>query len=100
MIEVLYGVEVEDDDGYTQYRAAMSPVLARHGGSFTFDAKVAQLLRPDEGATLNRVFTLRFPSEARMRAFFQHPEYLEIRGRLFDSSVSQVRQLGKYTVLD
>ena len=99
MIEILLGLKVDDADGYAQYRAEMTPLLALHGGSFPFDAEVAQVLRPEEGADLNRVFCMRFPSEEQMTAFFEHPEYLEIRQRLFSPSVSRVHRFGKYSVL-
>jgi len=43
----LFGLEVTDDAGYTQYRCAMEQILARHGGALGCDFVVAR--NPDAG---------------------------------------------------
>lgn len=98
MIEVLYGLEVIDDDTYAAYRAAMTPLLEAHGGRFVVDVRVAEVLRSPDSARFNRLFTIRFPSPERMDAFFSNAEYLAVRARLFEPSVAAIRKLGDYEV--
>lgn len=95
MYEILLGLQVTDDDMYSRYRAAMTPLLEAHGGSFGVDVRVAEVLRP-AGKTFNRLFTIRFPSRERREAFFGHPEYKEVRRRFFEPSVAEVNQLAIY----
>ena len=45
---------------------------------------------------INRLFLLAFPSRAVKDQFFADPMYLEIRGRLFQSSVRYVAILAEY----
>jgi uncharacterized protein (DUF1330 family) len=98
MIEVLYGLEVIDEEVYASYRAAMTPLLEAHGGRFVVDVRVAEVLRSPEGAPFNRLFAIRFPSPEKMSAFFANAEYLAVRRRLFEPSVSAVQKLGDYDV--
>jgi uncharacterized protein (DUF1330 family) len=92
------GVNVVNAEMYAQYRAEMSPLLTASGGSFVVDVEVAQIFRAPEATPFNRLFTIRFPTRERLEAFFAAPEYLAIRQRLFDPSVSARVQLGKYDV--
>jgi uncharacterized protein (DUF1330 family) len=100
MIEVLFGVNVTDDAKYTAYRAEMTPLLGSYEGRFEVDVRVAEVLRAPGDKSVNRLFTIRFPSIERMDAFFSDPSYLAVRRRLFESSVSYVRRFGKYQVLE
>lgn len=99
MIELLVGVNVVDELMYTEYRARMTPLLELHGGAFAVDVRVAEVLRAPDGKAFNRLFTLRFPSVAQLDAFFGHPDYLAIRRRLFEPSVTDTIRFGKYQVL-
>jgi uncharacterized protein (DUF1330 family) len=96
--EILVGVQVVDDAIYTQYRAAMTPLLEAHGGRFVVDVRVAEVLRSPSGTELNRLFTIRFPSAHEHDAFFANPRYLAIREKLFTPSVSRTVLLGAYDV--
>ncbi|HEY6879461.1 MAG TPA: DUF1330 domain-containing protein [Polyangiales bacterium] len=89
-------MRITDDALYTAYRAAMMPLLARFGGEFVFDVRVAEVLRAPEAATFNRLFTIRFPSQAKMDAFFSDPAYLAVRERYFAPSVAAVHELARY----
>ncbi len=100
MVEILVGVQVDDEAGYTRYRTAMLPLLIRHGGSFGFDARVSQVLKPTSAAGINRVFTIRFPDAEALEMFFADPAYLAVRRDSFDSSVSNTVRLGKYDVIE
>lgn len=98
-IEILVGLEVTDDATYAEYRAQMTPLLEAHGGRFVVDVRVAEVLRSPGRATINRLFTIRFPSQERLDAFFAHPEYVAIRRRWFEPSVGGVDRLATYHVL-
>src|SRR5438132_12314212 len=76
----LFGLEVTDDAGYTQYRSAMAPILARHGGAFGCDFVVARVLK-GPNTRINRVFTLTFPSSANRDRFFADLPSSPIWGR-------------------
>ena len=86
------GLNVIDEDGYSRYRAEMTPLLEAHGGSFGVDVRVSGVLRPAETA-FNRLFTIRFPSREKREAFFSNPAYLEVRHRLYEPSVSGAHRL-------
>jgi uncharacterized protein (DUF1330 family) len=94
--EVLVGVNVVDDAGYTEYRRLMTPLLVSYGGSFGVDVRVAAVLRSPEDRPYNRLFTIRFPSQAVHDAFFADSDYLDVRRRHFESSVSGTVLLGRY----
>jgi len=95
MIETLMALDVADRDLYAKYRAAMTPLLEAHGGSFGLDLWVAEVLRAPGDKPFNRLFTLVFPSPEGREAFFSNPEYLAIRKALFEPSVSAVTELGR-----
>ncbi|MEI9936180.1 MAG: DUF1330 domain-containing protein [Pseudomonadota bacterium] len=95
MIETLMALNVSDPDLYAKYRAAMTPLLVAHGGSFGLDLWVAEVLRAPGEKPFNRLFTTVFPSLERREAFFANPEYLAIRKALFEPSVSAVTELGR-----
>ncbi len=99
MIDVLVGVRVEDEAGYAEYRREMLPLLTQHGGSFELDARVSEVLSPGEGKSVNRVFTIRFPSVSKLDAFSANPQYLSIRRRWFERSVSMTHRFARYRVL-
>jgi uncharacterized protein (DUF1330 family) len=90
----LFGLEVTDDAGYTQYRSAMAPILARHGGAFGCDFVVARVLK-GPNTRINRVFTLTFPSSANRDRFFADEEYRSVRARWLEPAVGAVEVLAE-----
>lgn len=95
MIETLMALNVTDADVYARYRAAMTPLLTAHGGSFGLDLWVGEVLRSPTSRPFNRLFTLVFPSVERSEAFFSNAEYKAVRKALFEPSVSAVTELGR-----
>ncbi|MFK7845644.1 MAG: DUF1330 domain-containing protein [Rhodothermales bacterium] len=85
--ERIMGLDVTDDEEYQRYREAMIPILESFGGSFGFDFKIAEVLKSKTDASINRVFTIDFPSKEVMDAFFSDPGYLEVKNQYFKSSV-------------
>lgn len=94
--EMMVGLSVKDDDVYTQYRAAMKPLLELHGGGFRYDFKVAEVLKNEEGRPINRVFAIYFKDKAHMETFFSHPDYLVIKARYFEASVEATTIISSY----
>ncbi len=90
-------LNVVDADLYAKYRAAMTPLLEAHGGSFGIDLWVAEVLRAPGPKPFNRLFTIVFPSEERREAFFSNPEYRAVRKAFFEPSVSAATELGRLT---
>ncbi len=98
-VEILVGVNVVDPDGYARYRAAMTPLLEANGGRFVVDVQVATVLRAPEATPFNRMFTIRFETQAQLDRFFELESYRAIRKQHFERSVSATVRLGRYRVL-
>ena len=94
--EMLVGLDVTDDEGYQKYRAAMSPVLAQHGGGFRYDFRIGEVLRSETNDRINRVFTIHFSDRDARERFFSHPEYKKIRAEFFESSVGATTLIAEY----
>jgi uncharacterized protein (DUF1330 family) len=94
--EILVGLNVLDDELYSQYRIAMKPILRRIGGDFGYDFKIAEVLLSVVSEKINRVFTIRFPSKLDMESFFSDEEYLKIKGRFFVQSVGDTTIISSY----
>jgi len=86
--ERVMGIYVSDDDEYQRYREGMAPILCSFGGSFGYDFKVSEVLLSKTDDKINRVFTIEFPNKELMDKFFTNPEYLNIKKRHFDNSVT------------
>jgi uncharacterized protein (DUF1330 family) len=98
--ERLVGLFVTDETVYEAYRAAMKPILARYGGAFQFDFRVADTLLSQTTHPINRVFIIRFPDEQSHNAFFSDPEYVAVRTQLFNASVGGSTIIARYTKPD
>jgi len=86
--ERIMGICVSDDEEYQRYREGMTPILHSYGGSFGYDFIVSDVLLSKTDHAINRVFTIEFPSKQIMDEFFSDAEYLAIRKKHFDNSVS------------
>lgn len=94
--EMMVGLTVTDDALYQQYREAMAPLLAAHGGGFRYDFRVGEVLKSASDHPINRVFAIYFADTARMQAFFAHPDYRAIKSRFFERSVAGTTIFGAY----
>lgn len=94
--EMLVGLQVLDNDQYQQYRDAMMPILLAHGGGFGYDLQISKVLRSDTNAEINRVFTIYFPDQQKMDAFFANTEYLLIKEKYFNNSVGSTTIMASY----
>lgn len=85
--ERIMGLDVIDDQVYQNYREAMMPILKSFGGSFGFDFSVSEVLLSKTEDNINRVFTIDFPSQQTMEAFFSNSDYLIVKEKYFNKSV-------------
>jgi len=92
------GLEVADEGLYQQYREGMTPILARYGGAFRYDFKIAQTLKSETPAPINRVFVIAFKDRATHDAFFEDPEYKKVREKFFKPAVRNSTVLATYEV--
>lgn len=94
--EMMVGLTVTDDALYQQYREAMAPLLAAHGGGFRYDFTIQKVLKSLSEHPINRVFAIYFGSKAQMDTFFAHPDYQAIKARFFQRSVAGTTIFGGY----
>ena len=94
--EMMIGLTVTDDGLYQQYRTAMTPLLAAHGGGFRYDFTIQKVLQSASKHAINRVFAIYFGSQAQRDAFFANPDYLLIRAKYFAPSVAGRTVIGAY----
>lgn len=95
-IQNLVGLYVTNDEMYRAYREAMMPILQNYGGGFGYDFKIAETLRSETDAPINRVFTIHFPDQESQDAFFSNPDYLEIKQNYFVPAVSHTTTIDTY----
>ena len=95
-IEMLVGVNVIDDEAYQKYRDEMAPILKSYGGGFNYDFKVSEVLRSTTKNPINRIFTIYFPDEDSKNSFFSNEEYLQIKQKHFETSVTDTTIIATY----
>ena len=93
---MLVGLHVVDEDGYQSYRDEMTPILESYGGGFSYDFKVSEVLKSKTQVPINRVFTISFPGQDAKDSFFSNKEYLKIRQRHFERSVTDTTIIATY----
>ena len=71
-------------------------VLEKIGGGFRYDFVVAKTLKSQVSHDINRVFTIYFPSVEAKNSFFSDQEYLTIREKFFDNSVTNTAFIAEY----
>ena len=95
-IEMIVGLNVVDDKAYQSYRDEMTPILKTYGGGFGYDFKVSEVLKSTTEAQINRVFTIYFSNEDSMNSFFSNDDYLKIKQRHFEKSVTDTTIIATY----
>jgi len=94
--EILVGLNVLDDCKYSDYRAAMKPILSNYDGHFGYDFKVSEVLISEGNTDINRVFTINFSSKEQMEGFFSNPQYLLVKEKYFVDSVGSTTIISSY----
>ena len=95
-IETLVGLNVIDDQMYESYRDEITPILTEFGGDFGYDFKVSEVLKSKTNAPINRVFTIHFSDEDAMNSFFSNDQYLGIKERHFENSVTDTTIMARW----
>lgn len=95
-LEMLVALNVVDEEAYRSYRNEMSPILGRYGGGFGYDFQIAEVLKAETDAPINRVFTIYFSDEAARDAFFADDVYLQVRQRHFEHAVTATTIIATY----
>jgi uncharacterized protein (DUF1330 family) len=90
------GLEVKDQALYRRYREDMTPILQRYGGGFGYDFIVAETLKSEGQAPINRVFTIWFPDREAASRFFADPAYKKVRARSFEPAVGAITQIASF----
>ena len=96
-LEMLVGLNVVDDDSYQAYRREMMPILRSYGGGFRYDFRVSEVLKSETQAPINRVFTIYFSDEEVKNSFFANDEYLKVKQRHFEKSVTDTTIIATYS---
>lgn len=84
---LVIAMNVTNPDRYAQYRAAMTPILHRFGGSFGYDLVVSHTPKNPAPHPVTRVFTMHFSDRQTREAFFADPRYLAAREEHFTKAV-------------
>ncbi|MBQ4838625.1 MULTISPECIES: DUF1330 domain-containing protein [Pseudoalteromonas] len=98
--EMLVGLDVKDDNLYSDYREAMKPVLVSMGGEFGYDFRIEEVLKSEVTQNINRVFTIRFPNKNVMTSFFNAPEYQVVKAKYFTPSVRDITIIREYEIVE
>ncbi len=96
VFEMLVGLNVVDDEVYQSYRNEMAPILNSYGGGFGYDFRISEVLKSKTDAPINRVFTIYFSNEDSMNLFFSNDEYLKIKQRYYEKSVTDTTIIATY----
>ncbi|WP_330961023.1 DUF1330 domain-containing protein [Photobacterium sp. 53610] len=96
MYEMIVGLDVTDDEVYSNYRHAMKPILSAYGGSFGYDFQVSEVLLSQVTEPINRVFTIRFPNESRKNEFFTDQDYVKVKEQFFSKSVRYTTIIARF----
>lgn len=74
---LVVNLTLTDPARYEQYKAAVPPVLAKHGGEYLARGGTCEVIEGDWQP--NRLVIVRFPDLASAKAFLYDPEYQPIK---------------------
>ncbi len=88
-------IEITDPDGYAEYRKGVPATIEAHGGRFLARGGATQPLEGDWAPA--RLVIIEFPSLARLKTWYESPEYrplLELRRRSSKGNLLAVEGAG------
>jgi len=105
VVYTLLEMTVHDDATYQQYREAVAPIIAAHGGRYLvragaerFDADPsAQTVSPEGDWRPDRIIVLKFPSRAALDGFVASPEYRAVAPLRAASATTRSLVVNRYT---
>ena len=94
--EILIGMTVDDEVGYSNYRAGMTPILDSMGSYFRYDMRVSELLKGDHVDPFNRLFLMSFPDKSTSDLFFADAEYQRVKQEHFINAVRSYTEIARF----
>ena len=91
---IFASVEVTDPVAYEEYRRQVPAIIAAYGGRYLARGGKTEVLEGE--APANRLVILEFPDMARLKAFYESPEYrplIAIRQRTSRSTLTAIEGL-------
>lgn len=95
--ELLVGLQVDDEESYSNYRKQMTPLLESQGGGFRYDFKIEKTLISEKGAKINRTFVIYFKDKKAMEQLFSSAEYKSIKSKYYKLAVSSTTVISEYS---
>lgn len=80
---IIASYDIVDEEGYEPYVPGVVPLLAKHGAEIVVADRDAQAL---EGDKRTSYVVLRFASEEAALAWYNDPDYVDVRKLRIDSS--------------
>jgi uncharacterized protein (DUF1330 family) len=78
MAAYLYAeIDVTDPAGYEEYRRRVPAIIAAHGGRYLVRGGGVEVLEGD--APAKRLVIVEFPDMARLKAFYESPDYQSLK---------------------
>jgi len=88
---MIVDIEVRDNESFEEYRARVPALIRKHGGEYLTRGGTCDVI---EGSWQPRRLVLfRFPSRAAIHAFFEDPDYADLKAlriRTCDSNIVAV----------
>lgn len=94
--ETVVGLKVTNDELYSDYRKAMTPILTKYEGGFRYDFKILETLISEDQKPINRLFLIYFNNKESKDRFFKDPEYIKIKETFFTPSVESNTIISEY----
>lgn len=85
---LIANISVTDPVGFAAYRDRVAPMIAAFGGRYLVRGGAVMPVEGEPG--LNRVVMLEFPDMAKLRAFYDSPDYAPLIAMRAAAAVSHV----------
>jgi uncharacterized protein (DUF1330 family) len=80
-------VTIHDPQSYAKYSSQVGPMVARYGGSFLVRGGATETVEGDWQP--RRLVIIEFADTAHFRAWYDSPEYAEVRAIRFNASTAR-----------
>jgi uncharacterized protein (DUF1330 family) len=80
-------VKIDDPESYAEYSKQVGPMLARYGGKFLVRGGATETIEGDW--QLERLVVIEFADTEHFRAWYDSPEYTEVRNIRFNASTAR-----------
>ena len=74
---MIVDLDVHDPDGFQKYREGVSPLIAKHGGTYIVRGGDFEIIEGDWKP--NRLVIFQFPDRVAIRNFFADPDYADLK---------------------